>query len=151
MNIIGAIASGVIGAVAVAVAILLLRHADKFPAKAHPWARRFAIIIMWAAGAVFAATGLESVLVRVIVAVTGFIGGQYQPIIHAGIIIGALFLVVGTLAALIWDPDDAAAFTAIAVPLVLGLVAGGALHGLYAATVEPGQQLASAINSWLAG
>jgi hypothetical protein len=151
MNIIGAIASGVIGAVVVAVAILLLRHADKAPAKAHPWVRRFAIILMWAAGAVFAATGLESLLVRVIGDVTGFVGGQYQPIVHAAIVIGALFLVAGTLAALIWDPDDAAAFTAVAVPLVLGLVAGGVLHGLYDATVAPGQQLASAINSWLAG
>jgi hypothetical protein len=151
MSIIGAVASAAIGIVAVAVAVLLMRHLGHAPGKAHPWIRRFNIVLMWAAGTVFAATGLEGVLSRVVGDITGFVGGQYQPIINVAIIIAALFLVAGTLVALVWAPEDSAAFTALAVPLVLGLVAGGVLHGIYAATVAPGEQLAAAVNAWLAG
>lgn len=151
MSIVSAVASGIIGAVTVAVAILLMRHAGRAPAKAHPWLGRFCIILMWAAGAVFAATGLEGLLQEWTGDVEGFLAGPFTPIVHAVIVIGALFLVAGTIVALIWAPDDQAAFTALMVPLILGLVAGGVLHELYAVTVEPGQQLAAAVNSWLAG
>jgi hypothetical protein len=151
MSVLADFASAVIGFVAVAVVLLLMRHLSHAPQKAHPWIRRFNIILMWAAGAVFAASGVEGLAVRVTGDVTGFIGGQYAPIINVAIVIGALFLVAGTLVALVWAPEDSAAFSALAVPLLLGLVAGGVLHGLYEATVAPGQQLAAAVNSWLAG
>jgi hypothetical protein len=151
MNVIASIAAGAIALVAVAVAVLVMRHTDKAPAKAHPWVKRFAIVLMWAAGAVFAAAGLEGAAQDVTGRVTAWIGGPYAPIIHVAIVIGALLIAVGTLVALIWAPDDQAAFTALAVPLVCGLVTGGVLHEIYAASVAPGTQLVAALNTWLAG
>jgi hypothetical protein len=151
MSIAAAIASASVGAVTVAVAVLLMRHCDKTPAKAHSWIRRLDIILMWAAGAVFAASGLEGLLQAWTGDITGFIGGPYVQIINVGLVIGALVLLTGTIVALIWDPDDAAAFTALLVPLVLGLVAAGHLHAAYAVTVAPGEHITAAINHWLAG
>jgi hypothetical protein len=145
------IASCVVACVTVAVAVLLMRHADKTPQKAHPWVGRIVIVLMWCAGAVFAASGLEGLVSDWTADVTGWVGAQYSPLITTFIIIAALFLAVGTFVALVWAPDDQAAYTALAVPLVLGLVGGGALHELYIATVSPGQAVASAVSAWLAG
>lgn len=151
MSIIAALASAAGGFITVAVAVLLMRHCDKAPGKAHPWIRRACIILMWLAGSVFAASGLESLLTRWTSDITGFIGGPYVEIINVGLIIGALVLLAGTIASLIWAPDDQAAITAVMVPLVLGLVAGGFLHEAYAVTVAPGEHITAALSIWLAG
>jgi hypothetical protein len=151
MSIAAIIASCVVACVTVAVAMLLMRHADKAPQKAHPWVGRVNIVLMWCAGAVFAASGLEDLARGLTGDITGWVGAQYSPLITTFIIIAALFLAVGTFVALVWAPDDQAAFTALAVPLVLGMVSGGVLHELYAATVSPGQAVTAALSAWLAG
>jgi hypothetical protein len=151
MSIVAIIASCAAACVTVAVVVLLMRHADKAPQKAHPWIRRLNIALMWCAGAVFAASGLENFIGGLTADATGFIGAAYAPLITTIIVIAALVITTGVIIALIWAPDDQAAFTALAVPLVLGLVAGGALHSLYLLAVSPGQSVTAAISAWLAG
>jgi len=151
MSIAAIIASCTAACVTVTVAILLMRHCDKALQKAHPWITRLNIVLMWCAGAVFAASGLENLVSTLTSDVTGFVGAEYAPLISTFIVIAALIVTVGVVIALIWAPDDQAAFTALTVPLILGLVAGGALHSLYELAVSPGQSVTTAISAWLAG
>jgi hypothetical protein len=151
MSIAAIIASCTAACITVAVAMLLMRHADKAPQKTHPWITRANILLMWFAGAVFAASGLEGLLGHLTSEATLFVGAEYAPLIQTFIIIAALVVTVGTIVALVWAPDDQAAFTALCIPLLLGLVSGGALHAFYALAVSPGQQVTAAITSWLAG
>jgi hypothetical protein len=151
MSIAVIIASCTAACVTVAVVLVLMRHADKAPSKTHPWITRANIVLMWCAGAVFAASGLEGLLGRITSEVTGFVGAQYAPLIQTFIVIAALVVTAGTVVALTWAPDDQAAFTALCIPLLLGLVGGGALHEFYTFAVAPGQSVTAAISSWLAG
>lgn len=151
MSILPALLGSGAAIVTIAAAVLLMRHLDRAPSKAHPWLRRLCILMMYAAGSVIAVSGATSALSGLTAAAAGWIGGQWAPLITTGVVIAALVLFVGTAVAFIWAPDDHAAFTALALPLVLGLVGGGVLHALYVTTTAPAQQFAYALHAWLAG
>jgi len=151
MSILPALVGSGAAIVTIAVAVILMRHLNRAPSKAHPWLRRLAIILMYAAGSVIAASGAASFLSGMAGTAAAWAGGQWAPLITTGVVIAALVLFTGTAVAFIWAPDDHAAVTALFVPLALGLVSGGVLHELYVATTIPGQQVAAALHAWLAG
>lgn len=151
MNLVTSLLGSGAGIIAIAVAVVLMRHLDKAPSRAHPWLRRFNIVLMYSGGSAIAVSGVTSLLSGLVGDAAAWVGGQWAPLITTAVVIAALVLFTGTVVALIWVPDDAAAMTAIFVPLVLGLVAGGVLHQLYVTTTAPGQELAAALHAWLAG
>jgi len=140
------------GIIAVVAGMLILANLGKLPGKfAHSWVKRFVIILMYAGGSAIAVTRLGQYAHSLLMWAAGLFGGVSYGPAHAAIVIGAMFLIVGTVVGLIWAPDEAVAMVAIAVPLVLGLVAGGVIHQIYVATTIPAQGLADALNTWLAG
>ncbi len=151
MTIIAAIASSVIGIITIAVAMVISKHMSHLPSMTHPWLGRLNIILMYCGGSVLAAAGLGSVAARAVGWATTTVGGQYAGLINAAVVILALFMLAGTVVALIWAPSPSAALTAIVVPIVLAMVAGGFIHQVYVATTIPGQALAASVSAWLAG
>lgn len=150
MNIVADIIASAAGIVAIVVAVLLSRHMSHAPGSAHPWISRAIIVIMYAGGSVLAAAGLGQLAAQLLALVDGFIGA-WAGLVNLILICAALFLVAELIVEFIWAPTPDAAYTAVAVPLVLALVSGGALHAFYLATTAPGQQIASAIYTWIAG
>lgn len=140
--------------IAVGLGWLVLRHYSNLPSGTHPWIHRGVILLMYAAGTVLAVSTIGLWAVRTIRRFSGMVAGGTGPgggIGWALVTVGGLALIAGLVVALIWAPNPAYAYVALAAPLVLALAAGGIVHQVYAATSAPAQQLVSQVAAWAGG
>ena len=140
------------GIVTIGVAFLLAIFVlPRLPQFLHGWGERFVIVLMYAGGSAIAVTTLGYWTDWLISHAADLLGGLNAPIPRAALILTCLFLLLGVLVSLIWEPNAATGIVAAFLPLLLGLVAGGVIADIHAVTVIPGQALASALNSWIGG
>jgi hypothetical protein len=132
---------------------LLMKHYGNLPSGTHPWIHRAVIVLMYAAGTVLAVSATGLWIVRTIRHFSGLAGGTGpgSGIGWALVTVGGLALLAGLAVALIWAPNPAYAYVALAAPLVLALAAGGIVHQVYAATSAPAGQLVSQVAVWAGG
>jgi len=132
---------------------LVLRHCSNLPAGTHPWIHRGVILLMYAAGTVLAVSAVGLWAVRTVQHFSGLAGGTGPGggIGWALVTIGGLSLIAGLAVAVIWAPNPAYAYVALAAPLVLALAAGGVVRGFYVATSAPAQSLVSQVAVWAGG
>ncbi len=133
---------------------LVLRHYSRLPARTHPWIHRGVILLMYAAGTVLAVSTVGLWAERTVERLGGMAVGGTGPgggIGWALVTVGGLALIAALLVALIWAPDPAYAYVALAAPLVLALAAGGAASQFYAVTSAPAHQLVSQVAVWAGG
>jgi hypothetical protein len=146
----GLVGSGA-GIVVIALALIISAHYHHAPSMTHPWIERLVIVLMYAGGSTLAVTQLGAWSDDAIRLVAGWFGGLDAGIPRTALVVTALFLIAGTVIALIFAPSTATGIVAAMIPLVLSLVAGGALHQLYVSTSVPAQAFAANLNAWIAG
>jgi hypothetical protein len=140
--------------IAAGVGWLVLRHYSNLPAGTHPWIHRGVILLMYAAGTVLAVSAVGLQAVRAVRHLSGMVAGGTGPgggIGWALVTVGGLALIAGLIVALVWAPNPAYAYVALAAPLVLALAAGGAVRQFYLATSAPAQQLVAQVAAWAGG
>jgi hypothetical protein len=133
---------------------LVLRHYSNLPSGTHPWIHRGVILLMYAAGTVLAVSTVGLWAVRTIRRFSGMVAGGTGPgggIGWALVTIGGLALIAGLIVALIWAPNPAYAYVALAAPLVLALAVGGIVREFYVVTSAPAHQLVSQVAVWAGG
>jgi hypothetical protein len=132
---------------------LMMRYVSHLPAMAHPWIHRLVIIGMYAAGTVLVVSVVGLWLVHLIQRLGGFAGGTApgSGIGWALVTIGALALAAAVAVALVWMPNAAFAYVALAAPLVLALAPGGFAHQIYALTSQPAHSLVTQVAVWAGG
>jgi hypothetical protein len=139
------------GIIAIAAGLLILQHHARTPQIAHPWLRRFAIVLMYAGGAALAVTSLGHLADDAITKVAGYFGGLGYGLAHDAIVIGILVLLAGAVLGLISDADSSTAMVAAFLPILLALPLGGFIHEVYGVLNGPALDLASTVNHFLAG
>lgn len=133
---------------------LAMRHYSHLPGQAHPWIHRLVILGMYAAGTVLAATTVGLWVMHAIQRIGGFAGTSTAPgggIGWALVTVGGLALIAGLAVTLIWVPDPAYAYVALAAPLVLALAPGGFVHQAYAFTSAPAHSAVAQVAVWAGG
>ena len=132
---------------------LALRHYGHLPGQARPWVHRLVILGMYAAGTVLVVTTVGLWVVHAIQRLSGFGGGTApgSGIGWALVTVGGLSLIAGLAVALIWAPDPAYAYVALAAPLVLALAPGGFVHQVYVFTSAPAQSAVAQVAVWAGG
>ena len=153
MSTIGGWLGGGAALIVAGLCFLLMRFGHHLHPMTHPWQHRAVIVGMYCAGAALLVTTVGGWLLRTLDSLGGFIGGTSpgSGIGWALVTIGALFLFAGVVVALIWIPDPGVAYVAAATPLVLALAPGGFVHGIYAFTTAPAQQLVTQIAHQVGG
>jgi hypothetical protein len=151
MSFLASLLGSGVGAVTIAVAVLLERHYRHLPGQAHPWAERLMIILMYAGGSAIAVTDAGQWADKGITWAAGLLGGLDSGIPRAALIIACMFTLAALVVALVFAPSSRSAYLAAGMPVILALVAGGFLHQVYLTTTAPAQHLASALTSWLGG
>lgn len=150
-TIAGLVGSGA-GVVALGVAVLLAAFVvPRLPGFLRSWGERGIIVLMYAGGSAIAVTTLGTWSGWLVSHIADLLGGLGAPIPRAALILVCLFLMLGVVVSLVWEPNAATGVVAAILPLLLGLVGGGFVHHIYTVTVTPGQDLASALNSWIGG
>lgn len=139
--------------ITVGVCWLVMKHYGNLPAGTHPWIHRAVILAMYAAGTVLAVSTIGLWAVRTIQHFSGLAGGTGPGggIGWALVTVGGLALIAGLVVAVVWAPNPAYAYVALAAPLVLALAGGGIVRGFYAATSAPAQQLVAQVAVWAGG
>jgi hypothetical protein len=146
----GLLGTGV-GLIVAGFAWVMLKHYSQLPGATHQWAERALIAVMFIAGSALAVTALGDWVRSAIAAVAGWLGGMNTGIAHAVIVIGAFALLAEVVIGFVKQPSPAVAVTALWLPLVLSLPAGGILHQVYTSATIPAQAAASQISTWLGG
>ena len=152
MSTIASLVGSGAGVVAIAVAMIIGMHYHRLPRMAHPWIERFVIVLMYAGGSAIAVTPARHMG-------PGSRGDRGRMVRrpergHPAHRPGGdrrCSWSPGWCVSLIWAPSTATGVVAAALPLILGLVAGGVLHELYVGTTVPAQAFASSLNAWLGG
>ena len=139
--------------IVVGVCWLVMKHYGTLPSGTHPWIHRGVILAMYAAGTVLAVSTVGLWAVRTVRHFSGLAGGTGPGggIGWALVTVGGLSLIAGLLVAVIWAPNPAYAYVALAAPLVLALAGGGIVRGFYVATSAPAQQLVAQVAVWAGG
>jgi hypothetical protein len=152
MSALAGVVGNAAGVVVIGVAVLLAAFVvPRCPGFLRPWAERFIIVMMFAGGSAIAVTTLGTWADWLLEHVADLLGGLDAAIPRAALILVSLFLMLGVLVSLIWAPNAATGMIAAALPLILGLVAGGFIHEIYTVTVIPAQAFASSLNTWIGG
>lgn len=136
------------GVIVAALCIIGLRHHRHLPAATHPISQRAAIFLCYVAGCAVALTAAGALVNRVLAWALGVTGGTGSVAGHTAITVAGIALVASVAVALIFVPDPAAAWLALATPFILN-AAGGHLHALL--NVVPAQQVTEAIAKWIGG
>ena len=136
------------GVVTAALCIIGLRHHRHLPGATHAISQRAAIAFCYVAGCAIALTALGAWAHNALAWPLGMLGGPGSPDVRAVVTITGMVLVAAVIVALVFVPEPAAAYLALATPFVLDL-AGGHLHALL--NVVPAQQVVQAISQWIGG
>ena len=140
-----------VGVIAIGICVLATWFVHLLPKALHPWLHRFLIVLMYCGAAAVIVTPIGQYAVRYATDLLNLLGGVSTGIGHVAIVLGALFLLLSIVLALVKAPDPSAGYLAAGLVFLLALGAGGALHQLYAATEAPGQQFATSVATWLGG
>ena len=147
----GLIGSGA-GVVVIALAVLLTMHVlGHVPGFARSWAERGIIVLMFAGGSAIAVTTLGTWSHWLIIHAAGIFGGLNAGIPRTVLIVTAMVLIFAVAMSLVFAPNAATGVVAAALPLILGLVAGGIIHQIYLQTVVPAQAFASHLSALIGG
>lgn len=147
----GIISSGAAALIVAGAVLIFLPHYRRLPGATHPWICRALIAIMFMAGSALTISSIGHWMTGIITDVAGWFGGTNLGPAHVLITLAALALLLTCVVGFIWAPNDAIATTALLLPLVLSLPAGGVLHHIYVATTAPAQQVVNQISAWLGG
>jgi hypothetical protein len=140
--------------IVIGLCFLLMRFGHHLPQVSHPWQHRLVIVLMYAAGAVLIYTTVGAWALHTLESLGGFAGGTApgSGIGWSLVTIGALFMFVTVVVALVWVPDTSVAYMAMATPLMLALAPpGGVANQIYAFTAGPAQQLVAQVAHWAGG
>ena len=141
------------GAIIIGCSFFAMTYLGKLrlPAMLQGIIRRLLIIAMWSGGCTLAFTEIGTLWAGVANRIAGLLGGFGTGIPRIVIVLVSVSLLLGLAVGLVFAPTDAVIVTAAFAQAVLMLVPGGFLHQVFLVTSAPGQALAAAFNTWIAG
>lgn len=139
------------GVIIIGATFIAMMHLGRLPAMAQNIVRRLFILAMYAGGSALAVTELGTLWLDIATKIGALFGGIGTGLPRTVIVLCSVLLILGTAVGLIFAPNDAVILMAAAVPAVLMLAPGGAIHQFYVATTVPAQQMADSFNAWIAG
>lgn len=148
----GILGSGA-GVIIIGASIIALPYLSKLkiPNTAQALIRRFLIVATYSGGCTLAFSEIGTIWAGLANRAADLFGGMSTGIPFVVVTLSSVVLLLGLAAALVAAPTDAVVVTAAFIPAVLMLVPGGAIHQVFVFTAAPGQALAAAFTTWLAG